>query len=85
MTDSMQCFHNQKDPDVQLVTAYAKPSKYKTIQSILKCLHLKRHVVKDDGSCLYHAIAHQAGLIKSSSTGDEVVSNHLRRLTLWQC
>ena len=81
-TDSMQCLHDQIDPDVQLVTAYAKPSKYKTIQSVLKHLHLKRHVVKGDGSCLYHAIAHQAGLITSSSTGDEVVSNHLRRLTL---
>jgi len=39
-------------------------------------------VVKGDGNCLYHAIAHQAGLITSSSTGDEAVSNHLKRLTL---
>jgi len=43
---------------------------------------LKRHAVKGDGSCFYHTIAHQAGLIAGSSTGDEVVSNHLRRLTL---
>ena len=35
-TDNMQCFHDQIDPDVQLVTAYAKPSKCKTIQSVLK-------------------------------------------------
>lgn len=81
-TDNTQSSHDQEDSDVQLVATYAKPSKYKTIQSVLKHLQLKRHAVKGDGSCLYHAIAHQAGLITSSSTGDEVVSNHLRRLTL---
>ncbi|XP_065895687.1 deubiquitinase OTUD6B-like [Dysidea avara] len=81
-TDHTQISHDQETSDVQLVTAYAKPSKYRTIQSILKHLQLKRHTVKGDGSCLYHAIAHQAGLIASSSTGDEVVSNHLRQLTL---
>ena len=72
----------QLDSDLQIVTAYAKPARYKTIQSVLEYLQLKRHAVKGDGSCLYHTIAHQAGLIASSSTGDEVVSNHLRRLTL---
>jgi len=41
---------------------------------------LKRHSVKGDGSCLYHAIAHQAGLITASSSGDELVSGHLRHL-----
>ena len=80
--DNTQSSHNQNDSGVQLVTAYAKQTKYKTIQSVLKHLQLKRHVVKGDGSCLYHAIAHQAGLIASSSTGDEVVNNHLRQLTL---
>ena len=54
----------------------------KLYKGVLKHLQLKRHVVKGDGSCLYYAIAHQAGLIASSSTGDEVVNNHLRRLTL---
>ena len=74
----MQCSNDQNSSDVQLVTAYAKPTKCKTIQSVLEHLQLKRHVVKGDGSCLHHAVAHQAGLITSSSTGDEVVSNHLR-------
>ena len=41
---------------------------------------LKRHSVNGDGSCLYHAVVHQAGLITASSTGDEVVSRHLRCL-----
>ena len=72
----------QLDSDVQMVTAYAKPAKYKTVQSVLEHLQLKRHVVKGEGSCFYHAIAHQAGLFASSSTGDEVVSNHLKQLTL---
>ena len=81
-TDHTQISHDQETFDVQLETAYAKPSKYRTIQSVLKHLQIKRHTVKGDGSCLYHAIAHQAGLIASSSTGDEVMSNHLRQLTL---
>ena len=80
--DNTHSSNDQNDPDVQLVTAYAKPTKYKTMQSVLKYLQLKRHVVKGDGNCLYHATAHQAGLIASSSTGDEAVNNHLRRLTL---
>ena len=66
----------QLDSDLQIVTTYAKPARYKTIQSVLEYLQLKRHAVKGNGSCLYHTIAHQAGLIASSSTGDEVVSNH---------
>ena len=80
--DSTQSSHDQNDSDVQLMTAYTKPTKYKTIQNVLKHLQLKRYVVKGDGSCLYHAIAHQTGLITSSSTGDEVVNKHLRQLTL---
>ena len=42
---------------------------------------LKRHSVKGDGSCLYHAVVHQAGLITASSTNEEI-SRHLRCLVL---
>ena len=46
----------------------------------MKHLGLNKHCVKADGNCLYHAIAHQAKLITKYSTGDELVSRHLRNL-----
>jgi len=42
----------------------------------------KKYFFKGDGSCLYHAVAHQAGLITTYSKGDDMVSGHLRRLAL---
>ena len=48
---------------------------------VLKKLNLVTHVVHGDGSCLYHAVAHQAGFITKTSCGDKVVSNNLRQLT----
>ena len=68
--------------DVQFVAAYSKPSPvFQTFKSILLHLKLQKHPVRGDGNCLYHAIAHQAGLIPSSSSGDETVCRHLRHLT----
>ena len=46
---------------------------------MLKQLKLKEHVLRGDGSCLYHAIAHQAGFIERASQGN---SNHLRCLAM---
>ena len=60
------------------MVAYSKPSP----KSLLKHLKLQKHCVKEYGNCLYHAVAHQAGLIMSSSSGDELVCKHLRQLTL---
>ena len=68
--------------DVQFVVAYSKPSLVQTCKSLLLHLKLKKHCVKGDGNCLYHAVAHQARLIPSSSSGDELVCRHLRQLTL---
>ena len=45
----------------------------------LKQLNVIRHLIDDDGSCLYHAVAHQAGFIPKSSRGDRVTSNFLRQ------
>jgi len=67
--------------DLELVVVFSKPSTcLQNLKTLLDHLMLKRHCVKGDGSCLYHAIAHQAGLITASSSGDELVSGHLRHL-----
>ena len=34
------------------------------LDHVLKQLKLKEHVIRGDGSCLYHAIVHQAGFIE---------------------
>ncbi|XP_065884579.1 uncharacterized protein [Dysidea avara] len=68
--------------DLQLVAAYSKPSpEFQSMKSILLHLKLRKHAVRGDGNCLYHAVAHQAGLIPSSSSGDEAVCRNLRHLT----
>ena len=56
--------------DLQVVAAYSKPSStFQTIKSVLPHLKLQKHVVKGDSNCLYHALAHQVGLIPSFSSG----------------
>ena len=49
---------------------------------VLKQLKLAQHTIHGDGSCLYHAIAHQAGFIKRASQGNPMISNHLRYLVM---
>ena len=49
---------------------------------LLDHLMLKRHSVKGNGNCLYHAVAHQAGLITASNTGDEEISRQLQHLVV---
>ena len=39
-------------------------------------------MVKRDGSCLCHAVAHQAGLISASCQGDTSISMKLRKIAL---
>ena len=45
-------------------------------------LHVVKHVVKGDGSCLHHAVAHQAGFIYRSSQGSENISLYLRKVVV---
>ena len=71
----------QFDSDIQLVEASTNPRPV-LFKTVLGSLCLAGHQVNGDGSCLYRAVAHQAKLIPTFSTGDEVVSRHLRRLTL---
>lgn len=49
---------------------------------VLTQLKLAQHKIRGDGSCLYHAIAHQAGFIEPASQGNTVISNHLRFLVV---
>ena len=64
------------DTMLQVVTS----CKRETMPShlVLKKLYLVRHAVPGDGSCLYHAVEHQAGFITKTSCGDKVISNNLR-------
>jgi len=50
------------------------------VSAVLKQLNVSRHLIDSDGSCLYHAVAHQAGFIPKSSRDDRVTSNLLRQL-----
>ena len=49
---------------------------------VLKQLKLEQHAICGDGSCLFHAIAHQAGFIEQTSQGNPIISNHLRFLVV---
>ena len=50
------------------------------VNAVLKQLNVNRYLIDGDGSCLYQAVAHQAGFISKSSRGDRVTSNFLRQL-----
>ena len=51
-----------------------------SLQAALQCMDVKQHVVKGDGNCLYHSIAHQAGLISRVSDGDGGICQRLRKV-----
>jgi len=70
---------NTVSSDVQILTV--KQSKLMPLDAVLRTLHIVKHAVKGDGSCLYHAIS-QAGLISNKSHGDEKISMHLRKIAL---
>ena len=53
-----------------------------TKRDSLQQLNVDKHSVTGDGSCLYHAIAHQAGFINRSSRGEKIVTNVLRQIVL---
>ena len=50
-----------------------------TLLSVLQTLSVRKHSVIGDGSYIYHAIAHQAGLISKESSGDNTISMLLRQ------
>ena len=65
-------------PDVKIITV--ERAKSLSLNAVLGKLHVVKYVVKGDGSCLYHAISHQAGLISKTCRGDEKISMHLRKI-----
>ena len=66
--------------DIQIV-GEAKASTM-PIQTVLQNLNLKKHPIKGDGDCLYHSLAHQAGLVSQFSRGEEYISQQLRKVAL---
>ena len=48
----------------------------------MKRLQLCWHAVRGDGSCTYHTVAHQAGLIVATGHGAVSVSAQLRQLAI---
>ena len=64
--------------DVQIVGATKTNSL--ALEAVLLLISVKKHKVKGDGNCLYHSIAHQAGLVCQASKGDEHVSQQLRKI-----
>ena len=41
-----------------------------SIQTVLQHLNIRKHAIKGDGDCLYHSVAHQAGLVPKHSQGE---------------
>ena len=62
--------------DIEITSA--TKSDLLTMRSVLQQLNVNKHSVTGDGSCLYHAIAHQAGFINRSSTGETIVSESFK-------
>ena len=54
-------------------------SKSLSLNQVFQELKCKCHYVHGDGSCLYHAVAHQAGFIDETSKGDIFISGQLRQ------
>ena len=67
-------------PDLSLQFVSTQKTNLLSVNTVLKQLNVIRHSIDGDGSCLYHAVAHQAGLIPKSSRGDKVTSNLLRQI-----
>ena len=64
-------------PDVQIIGSHKYKSLTYSFDTVLKDLNVKCHSVSRDGSYLYHAIAHQVGLISKDSSGDRNISRSL--------
>ena len=69
---------NTVSPDVHIVTVKSK--NLMSLDTVLRKLHVVKYMVKGDGSCLYHVVSHQAGLISITCQGDEKISMHLRKI-----
>ena len=68
-------------PDVQITRSHKYKSSTYSFDPVLKDLSVKCHSVSGDGSCLYHAVAHQVGLISKDSRGDRNINSSLHQLT----
>ena len=75
-----QCPLSVNEPDLSLQFVSTQETNLLPMNTVLKQLNVIRHLIDGDGSCLYHAVAHQAGFIPKSSRGDRVTSSLLRQM-----
>jgi len=50
------------------------------MQTVFQHLNVSKNLIKGDGDCLYHSVAHQAGLVPQISQGEEYISQQLRKV-----
>jgi len=78
-----QCAASKQPPtDVEVQILSVQQVSSLSLNCVLQWLQVVKHVIRGDGSCLYHAIAHQAGLISITSNGDETISLLLRKVAV---
>ena len=53
-----------------------------SIHTVLQLLNIRKHAIKGDGGCLYHSVAHHAGLVPKHSQGNQYISQQLRKVAL---
>jgi len=73
----------KEDNDFEDPTIVCAVKKLPPSLNVLEQLHNTQHKIYGDGNCLYHSVAHQAGLIKQNSLGDILVGKRLRTLALY--
>lgn len=67
--------------DIEITSSHMEKSL--TLDQLLQELKCKCHYIKNgDGSCFYHTVAHQAGLIDKTSKGNIFISGQLRQLVV---
>ena len=66
--------------DIKITSSHKEKSL--SLGQLLQKLKCKCHYINGDGSCLYHAVAHRAGLIDKTSKGDIFISGQLRQLVV---
>ena len=72
--------HPTVKPGLSIQRVSAQSGNLLPLTAVLEQINVVRHLVDGDGSCMYHAVAHQADFISKSSRGDKFTSNLLRQL-----
>ena len=65
-----------------LEITYATTHTSRPLRTVLHHMKSKKHLVYGDGSCLYHAVVHQAGFVDGNSKGCKIISGQLRQMVV---